>query len=165
MSDMQGRVALVTGASSGIGRATAEAFALMGVRVVVAARRHDELATLVAEIEARGGEASAVRVDVSEPSDVRRMVEHTIETWGRLDVAVNDAGIEGPLGDITELADEDWDRVLDTNLRGAFLCLKYEARAMLAAGNGGAIVVLGSDDASYITGTTLTPDGGFMLTE
>lgn len=101
MSDMEGRVALVTGASSGIGRSTAEAFAARGARVVAAARRHEELAALVAEIEARGGEATAVRVDVSESSDVQRMVDHAIATFGRLDYAVNAAGIEGPLAEIT----------------------------------------------------------------
>jgi len=144
MSDMLGRVALVTGASSGIGRATAEAFAAKGARVVVAARRHEELASLVAEIESRGGEATAVRADVAESKDVQQMVDHAIERFGRLDDAVNNAGIEGPLAEITELAEEDWDLVLDVNLRGAFLCLKYEARAMLACGNGGAIVNVGS---------------------
>lgn len=144
MSDMNGRVALITGASSGIGRATAQAFAAKGANVVVAARRHEELASLVAEIEDRGGRASAVRTDVSASEDVERMVAHAIETFGRLDYAVNNAGIEGRFAGITELADDDWDRVLDINLRGAFLCLKHEARAMLNAGNGGAIVNVGS---------------------
>ncbi|KPK53274.1 MAG: 3-oxoacyl-ACP reductase, partial [Gammaproteobacteria bacterium SG8_31] len=95
MSDMNGRVALITGASSGIGRATAQAFAAKGANVVVAARRHEELASLVAEIEDRGGRASAVRTDVSASEDVERMVAHAIETFGRLDYAVNNAGIEG----------------------------------------------------------------------
>lgn len=144
MSDMNDRVALITGASSGIGRATAEAFAAKGANVVVAARRHEELASLVAEIEERGGTASAVRTDVSASEDVERMVAHAIDTFGRLDYAVNNAGIEGRFAGITELADDDWDRVMDINLRGAFLCLKYEARAMLDAGNGGAIVNVGS---------------------
>jgi NAD(P)-dependent dehydrogenase (short-subunit alcohol dehydrogenase family) len=144
MSDMNGRVALITGASSGIGRATAQAFAAKGANVVVAARRHEELASLVAEIEDRGGRASAVRTDVSASEDVEHMVAHAIETFGRLDYAVNNAGIEGRFAGITELADDDWDRVLDINLRGAFLCLKHEARAMLNAGNGGAIVNVGS---------------------
>ena len=155
MSDMTARVALVTGASSGIGRATAEAFAAKGARVVLAARRQDELASLVTEIAARGGKATAVTTDVSAAKDVERMVAHAIDTFGRLDYAVNNAGIEGQWAGITELAEEEWDRVLDINLKGTFLCLKYEARA---------IVFLCSDEASYITGTTLTPDGGFTLT-
>jgi NAD(P)-dependent dehydrogenase (short-subunit alcohol dehydrogenase family) len=112
--------------------------------VVVAARRHEELASLVAEIEDRGGRASAVRTDVSVSEDVERMVAHAIETFGRLDYAVNNAGIEGRFAGITELADDEWDKVLDINLRGAFLCLKHEARAMLNAGHGGAIVNVGS---------------------
>jgi NAD(P)-dependent dehydrogenase (short-subunit alcohol dehydrogenase family) len=144
MSEMNDRVALITGASSGIGRATARAFAAKGANVVVAARRHDQIASLVAEIEDRGGRASAVRTDVSVSEDVERMVAHAIETFGRLDYAVNNAGIEGRFAGITELADDEWDKVLDINLRGAFLCLKHEARAMLNAGHGGAIVNVGS---------------------
>ena len=144
MSDMNGRVALITGASSGIGRATAEAFGAKGASVVVAARRKEDLASLVTEIEARGGKATAVRTDVSATKDVERMVAHAIETFGRLDYAVNNAGIEGRNAGITDLAEEDWDNVLDINLRGVFLCLKYEARAILNCGKGGAIVNVGS---------------------
>jgi NAD(P)-dependent dehydrogenase (short-subunit alcohol dehydrogenase family) len=144
MSDMNGRVALITGASSGIGRATAAAFAARGVRVVVAARRQEELASLVTEIEAGGGKAVAVKSDVSATKDVERMVAHAIETFGRLDYAINNAGIEGRFASIVELAEEDWDRVLDINLKGVFLCLKYEAKAILSCGNGGVIVNVGS---------------------
>lgn len=144
MSDMNDRVALVTGASSGIGRATAESFAARGASVVVAARRHDELASLVNEIEARGGNATAIPTDVSVPAEVERMVAHAIETFGRLDYAVNNAGVEGTLAAITDLSEDEWDRVLGINLKGVFLCLKHEARAMLDAGNGGAIVNVGS---------------------
>jgi len=144
VSDMNGRVALITGASSGIGRATAEAFAAKGTSVVVAARREEDLASLVTEIEARGGKATAVKTDVSATKDVEHMVAHAIETFGRIDYAVNNAGIEGQFAGITDLADEDWDRVLNINLRGVFLCLKYEARAILNCGNGGAIVNVGS---------------------
>lgn len=132
MPDMNDRVALITGASSGIGRATAEAFAAKGVRVVLAARREDELASLVTEIEARGGKASAIKTDVSAAKDVERMVAHTIETFGRLDYAVNNAGIEGQFVLVQDLPEEEWDRILDINLKGVFLCLKYEARSMLA---------------------------------
>jgi NAD(P)-dependent dehydrogenase (short-subunit alcohol dehydrogenase family) len=144
MSDMNDKVALITGASSGIGRAAAEAFAAKGARVVLAARRQAELASLVTEIEARGGTATAIKTDVSMAQDVRQMVAHAIEAFGRLDYAVNNAGIEGQFVGITDLAEDEWDRVLDINLKGTFLCLKYEARAMLDGGRGGAIVNIGS---------------------
>jgi len=136
MSDMNDKVALITGASSGIGRATAEAFAARGAKVVLAARREPELATLTNEIESRGGRASSVVTDVAIANDVERMVAHAIETFGRLDYAVNNAGIEGKWAGITDMPEQEWDRVLDTNLKGTFLCLQYEARAMLAGGEG-----------------------------
>jgi NAD(P)-dependent dehydrogenase (short-subunit alcohol dehydrogenase family) len=141
---MNDKVALITGASSGIGRATGEAFAARGVRVVLAARREDELAALTSDIEARGGSATFVVTDVSIAKDVERMVAHTIKTFGRLDYAVNNAGIEGKLASITDLPEQEWDRVLDTNLKGTFLCLQHEARAMLTGGHGGSIVNVGS---------------------
>jgi NAD(P)-dependent dehydrogenase (short-subunit alcohol dehydrogenase family) len=141
---MKDKVALITGASSGIGRATAEAFAAKGARIVVAARREDELASLVSEIGARGGQATAIRTDVSVANDVERMVAHAVETFGRLDYAVNNAGIEGQWALISDLPEEEWDRVLGINLKGTFLCLKYESRAMLAGGHGGSIVNVGS---------------------
>lgn len=144
MSEMEGKVALVTGASSGIGRATALAFAAEGARVALAARREAELEQLASEITTGGGEATCVRTDVSIAADVRRMVAHTVEAFGRLDFAVNNAGIEGEFQGISEFSEELWDRVLDINLKGTFLCLKYEAEAMLKGGNGGAIVNVGS---------------------
>lgn len=144
MPDMNGKFALITGASSGIGWATGEVLAARGAKVVLAARRKDELATLAGKIEARGGRASYVVADVSVAKDVERMVAHTIETFGRLDYAVNNAGYEGQVASITDLPEEVWDRVLDINLKGAFLCLQHEARAILAGGRGGAIVNVGS---------------------
>ena len=144
MSDLNDRVALITGASSGIGWATAEAFAARGAKLVLAARRKHELEALTSEIESRGGSASFVVTDVEIANDVERMVAHAMETFGRLDYAVNNAGIEGKLARITDLPEQEWDRVLDTNLKGTFLCLKYEARAMLGGGHGGAIVNVGS---------------------
>ncbi len=144
MSDMKSKVVLITGASSGIGRATAEAFAARGAKVVLAARRKDELAALVSEIRTRGGEATFAVTDVAIAKDVERMVAHTIEAYGRLDYAVNNAVIEGKLAGIADLPEEEWDRVLDTNLKGTFLCLQHESRAMLAGGRGGAIVNVGS---------------------
>jgi NAD(P)-dependent dehydrogenase (short-subunit alcohol dehydrogenase family) len=144
MSDMNDKVVLITGASSGIGRATGEAFAARGAKVVLAARREHELATLTSEIESRGGRASFVVTDVAIAKDVERMVAHAIETFGRLDYAVNNAGIEGKFASITDLPEQEWDRVLDINLKGTFLCLQYEARSMIAGGHGGAIVNVGS---------------------
>lgn len=141
---MKEKVALITGASSGIGRVTAALFAAKGAKVVVAARRQDELDSLVAEIEALGGVATAIQTDVSVAADVGRMVNHAITSFGRLDYAVNNAGIEGRLVGITELSETDWDQVLGINLKGTFLCMQHEARAMLAAGSGGAIVNVGS---------------------
>jgi NAD(P)-dependent dehydrogenase (short-subunit alcohol dehydrogenase family) len=144
MSDMSGKVALVTGASSGIGRATAKAFAARGAKVVIAARRADELATLAKAIEAAGGMVSAKVTDISRSTDVEAMVAHALDTYGRLDFAVNNAGFEGDLASITELEEEVWDRSIDTNVKGTYFCLKHEARAMLAGGHGGAIVNVGS---------------------
>lgn len=144
VSSMKGKVALVTGASSGIGRSTALAFANRGARVALAARREDELAALAAEIEAAGGEATYVQTDVSVADDVERMVAHTIDKFGRLDFAVNNAGVEGEIQGIADFSEDAWDKVLDINVKGTFLCLKYEARSMLEGGHGGAIVNVGS---------------------
>jgi len=144
MSDMKGKVALVMGASSGIGRSTAEAFAARGAMVAVAARHDDKLAALVTEIEARGGAATFLKTDVAVAIEVEKLVKHTTEHFGRLDYAVNVAGVEGQFSGVTDLAEEEWDRVLDINLKGTFLSIKYQARAMLAGGRGGAIVNVGS---------------------
>lgn len=130
---MKDKVVLITGASSGIGRATAELFAAKGARVIVAARRKNELEELVAEIQNRGGQASAIVTDISKSSDVEQMVAHALKEFGRLDYAVNNAGIEGAFSPIVDLSEEEWDRVQDINVKGVFLCMKYQARAMLAA--------------------------------
>lgn len=144
MSDMSGRVALITGASTGIGAATARAFASKGARVVLAARREDLLAELAAEINGAGGDATHVRADVSVATEAERMVGHAIETYGRLDFGVNNAGVEGLLAPIVDMPEEEFDRVLAINLRGTFLSMKYEAQVMLEGGHGGAIVNVGS---------------------
>lgn len=144
MSESNSKVALITGASSGIGRATAKLFAENGTQVVVAARRQEELTDLVSEIESKGGTATAVKTDVSKASEVEKMVAHALKTYGRLDFAVNNAGIEGQLSGITDLSEADWDNVMNINLKGIFLSMKYEARAMIKQGKGGAIVNIGS---------------------
>jgi len=118
MSDMTGKVALITGASSAIGWATAEAFAAQGADVVLAARREKELAALTHQIEARGGRATYAVTDVSIARDVERMVAHATGTFGRLDYGVNNAGYEGQVASITALSEEVWNRVLRHQPKG-----------------------------------------------
>jgi A-factor type gamma-butyrolactone 1'-reductase (1S-forming) len=144
MNTLQGKVALITGASSGIGEAVALRFAKEGARVVIAARRAAQSKNVVQRIRDSGGEALHVVTDVTQAPDVERMVAFTLENFGRLDCAVNNAGISGPrVTPIADVTDAQWDEVMNVNLRGTFLCLKHEIRAMLA-GEGGAIVNVGS---------------------
>jgi NAD(P)-dependent dehydrogenase (short-subunit alcohol dehydrogenase family) len=133
------KVAFVTGAASGIGRAAAIAFALEGASVVVAdISEHGGQETAKITKEA-GGRALAVKCDVSQTEDVKNCLGQTIETFGRLDFAFNNAGVEQKLALTADLAVEEWDRVVDTDMRGVFLCLKHEIPLMLKQG-GGAIV-------------------------
>jgi NAD(P)-dependent dehydrogenase (short-subunit alcohol dehydrogenase family) len=138
-----GRVALVTGGGSGIGRASALRFANAGAHVVVSDISPDSGAETARLIAAAGGEATFVPADVSVEAQVAGLVSETIERYGRLDCAHNNGGIEGPLSTVVDLGEDDWDRVIDINLKGVWWCLKYEIPAMLARG-GGAIVNTGS---------------------
>jgi NAD(P)-dependent dehydrogenase (short-subunit alcohol dehydrogenase family) len=135
----EGKVAFVTGAGSGIGRATALTFASEGAGVVVADASEQGNRETAHMIEEFGGRALAVRCDVTRTGDVRSVLDRTIETFGRLDVAFNNAGVEQEEATTAELAEEVWDRVVDTNLCGVFLCMKHEVPLMLRQG-GGAIV-------------------------
>jgi NAD(P)-dependent dehydrogenase (short-subunit alcohol dehydrogenase family) len=134
-----GKVAFVTGAGSGIGRATALAFAREGASVVVADVSEQANQQTARMIEELGGRALAVRCDVTRTDDVRGALEKTIETFGRLDVAFNNAGIEYKIQPVAEVTEAEWDRIMDIDLRGVFLCMKYEIPLMLKQG-GGAIV-------------------------
>ena len=134
-----GRVAFVTGAGSGIGRATALAFAAHGAAVAVSDNVEKGLHETARLIQDQGGQALPVRCDVTRGDDVAAAVAATVRQFGRLDFAFNNAGIEQPPAPLHEISDEQWDRLIDINLRGVFYGMKHEVPAMLATG-GGAIV-------------------------
>ena len=136
----EGKVAFVTGGASGIGRATALAFADAGASVVVADVVEADNAETARMIEARGGRALAVRCDVTRAEDIVAALDSAVAAFGRLDFAFNNAGVEPRgLAPVAEMDVEEWDRILNIDLRGVFLCMKYEIPRMLAHG-GGAIV-------------------------
>src|SRR5437764_6291311 len=140
---MQGRVALVAGASKGIGASTAEAFARAGAAVVLGARNADALQSVVARIESQGGRAIGVRTDVADADSMRNLVDQALATYGRLDAAFNNA-TDGPLpAPLADIDPDEFDRGIATNIRGTFLGMKFEIPAMLRSG-GGAIVNMAS---------------------
>lgn len=143
-TELRGKVGIVTGGTSGIGRDAAVLFAKAGAKVVVAGRREVEGKETIDMVRTAGGEGLFVKTDVSLSADVQALVRKTVEKFGRLDIAFNNAGIEGNLIPIVEQAEEDWDRTIDINLKGTWLCLKYEIQQMLKQGGGGAIVNMAS---------------------
>jgi NAD(P)-dependent dehydrogenase (short-subunit alcohol dehydrogenase family) len=142
--ELEGRVGLVTGGTSGIGRDTALLFAKAGVKVVVAGRREVEGNETVQLVRAAGGEGVFVKTDVSKAAEVDALIQKAVEKFGRLDIAFNNAGIEGVWVPITRQSEDDWDQTIAINLKGVWLCLKYEIRQMLKQGGGGAIVNMAS---------------------
>ena len=140
MKLFEGKVALVTGGSSGLGEATAVRFAEEGAKVVIAARRAEQSSEVVRRINAAGAEAHFVQTDVSRAADVEHMVKATLEKFGRLDCAVNNAGVVGPrFTPVAEVTEAQWDELMAINLKGVWLCMKHEITAML--GNGGGAIV------------------------
>jgi NAD(P)-dependent dehydrogenase (short-subunit alcohol dehydrogenase family) len=137
---MDGKVALVTGGATGIGRASAVAFARNGARVVVADLNEEGGAETLRVIKETGGEARFVPTDVTRTEDVRALVAATIEAFGRLDYAHNNAGMSGTPAGVAEISEEQWDATMALNLRAIWLCMKYEVPQMLAQEEGGAIV-------------------------
>ena len=129
-------VVLVTGALTGIGRATALAFARQGSHLAVSGRREAEGQTLAAELRALGAQAEFYRADVRDEADVRSLIEQTVQRFGRLDIAINNAGVEGLMGPITEQSVDNFAHTFDTNVLGTLLCLKHELRAMREQGSG-----------------------------
>ena len=138
---MSSPVVLITGALTGIGRATALAFAKEGARVVVSGRHEEEGKKLAAEMRKLGGEAEFVRADVRRDEEVRKLVDKSVERFGRLDVAVNNAGTEGTPGPITEQTAESFAATFDTNVLGTLLSMKHELRVMLRQRSGSIVNV------------------------
>jgi NAD(P)-dependent dehydrogenase (short-subunit alcohol dehydrogenase family) len=151
------KVALVTGGSSGIGRATALAFARQGARVLVADLAVEGGEETVRTIKSRGGEATFIKTDVSQPAEAEAMVKRTVATYGRLDCAFNNAGIAGARGTFVDYPEEEWEQIIRINLKGVWLCMKYELRQMLAQGSGAIVntastmAVVGSPNACAYT--------------
>src|SRR6267378_491241 len=138
---MKNKVVLITGALTGIGRATALAFAHEGARIVISGRHDEEGQKLVGELGKLGAEAEFVRSDVRHEDDVRSLVDKTVARFGRLDVAVNNAGTEGKPGPVTEQTAESYAATFDTNVLGTLLSMKHELRVMLAQGSGSIVNV------------------------
>ena len=156
---LEGKVALITGASSGIGRAAAVVLAQRGAKIVAAARRQSELDEVVAEITAHGGIASSIVVDVTREADIIAMVQFAVDTYGQLDIAFNNAGTEGVFAPLIEQDNARFDLVFEPNVRGVFNCMKYEAKVMLEQGFGSIINnasmggVIGFENAALYIGT------------
>jgi len=129
MFDLHGKVALVTGASSGIGRASALALASQGAKVAVTARRFERLETLVTEIKSRGSEGLALQMDVTKKTEIVSAIGETVKTFSRLDILLNNAGVLD-YSPFLEMTEEAWDKVIDTNLKGYFLVAQAAAREM-----------------------------------
>jgi NAD(P)-dependent dehydrogenase (short-subunit alcohol dehydrogenase family) len=144
MKDLQNKVAIITGGTSGIGRDTTVLFAEAGAKVVVAGRREKEGAETLDLVRQAGSDGLFVKTDVAKAADVQALVENTVAKFGRVDVAFNNAGIEGDWMPLTELSEQQWDAVIDINLKGMWLCLKYEIQQMVKQGSAATIVNMSS---------------------
>ena len=143
MTCLKNKTVLITGGSSGLGAAAAILMAKYGARIAIAARRRAQSEDVVRVIEAAGGEAIYIEADVTKSADVERMVEEVISHYGRLDCAVNNAGVANPFVAVADIEEEDWNTTIGVNLTGVWRCMKFEIRAMLKSG-GGSIVNISS---------------------
>jgi NAD(P)-dependent dehydrogenase (short-subunit alcohol dehydrogenase family) len=152
---MSSPVVLITGALTGIGRATAAAFAKEGAQLVVSGRREEEGEKLAAELRKLGAEAEFVRSDVRHEAEIKSLVEKTVARFGRLDVAVNNAGTEGTLGPVTEQTAETYAATFDTNVLGTLLSMKHELRVMLPQGHGSIVNVSSTAGRAGVAGASV----------
>ncbi|MDD9962849.1 MAG: SDR family oxidoreductase [Gammaproteobacteria bacterium] len=150
MASFEGKSVIVTGSSGGIGRAAAIRFAREGAKVALADLKEEGNAETLGMITSEGGEAIALNVDVSVEAQVERMVEATVERFGGLDVGLNNAGVFQPLGQIHEQEDETFQKVMNVNLRGVWLCMKHQIRQMLKAGRG---AIVNTTSSASVNGT------------
>jgi len=147
--ELEGKIALVTGAGSGIGRESALAFAASRAQVMVSDVVVESGEETVAQIKAAGGEATFMRADVSQRADVEALIRQIVETYGRLDCAHNNAGIEGDMAPTADCTEANWDRTIAINLKGVWLCMKYEIPQMLEQGGG---VIVNTSSAAGLVG-------------
>jgi acetoin reductase-like protein len=161
--DLDDQVVIVTGAGGGIGRAIARRFAEEGARVTVADRAQDQASAVAAEIEASGGAALALGVDVTRRDQVERMVDATIERFGRLDVLVNNAGV-GAVAPLLDTDEATWDLLMNVNAKGTLMCSQVAARRMIAQGEGGRIINNASGAGKIAPGKD-TPLGAYAASK
>jgi len=168
MGRLQGKIALITGAGSGIGRATALLFAKEGAKVAVVDVVTDSGRETVKMIKEAGGEAIFIEADVSKAADAERMVKVVVETYGRLDILFNNAGVMGRFASTAKTTEEHWDRIININLKGVFLGSKYAIPVMLDQG-GGVIINTGStagiDALPYLSAYSASKGGVIQLTK
>jgi NAD(P)-dependent dehydrogenase (short-subunit alcohol dehydrogenase family) len=143
------KVAFVTGAASGIGRATAVAFAAEGAHVAILDRSEEVLRDTAAAVEQMGGKVLVIACDVAQPEQVEAAVSRTIDTFGRLNIAFNNAGVENKAAPVADIELEEWDRILNINLRGTFVCMKHELAQMVRQGSG---VIVNTSSGAGIRG-------------
>jgi NAD(P)-dependent dehydrogenase (short-subunit alcohol dehydrogenase family) len=152
MKRLEGRVALVTGGSSGIGEATARLFAEHGAKVAVLARSADETERVADDVSASGGTAMAVVADISKPEEMERAVQKVMDRWGRLDVLFANAGINGVWAPLDELGPDEWSKTISVNLTGTFLTIKYAAPYLKR--QGGSIIITSSINGTRVFSNT-----------
>lgn len=157
MNRLAGKVAIVTGGNSGVGKATAILLAKEGAKVVISARRQPQLDEVAAEIKEAGGEVTTVVTDISKPEDAANLVAKTIEAYGKLDILINNAGVlEEGLKPIDKVLDEDMNKIIDTNTKGTMYCMREAAKEMAKSGTGSIVNVasvagvMGCGGAAYV---------------